>query len=355
MGIRGRAIAGSKAALAEALYRTSLLGLLRNRVVQTNASILLYHRVVDESDRVLDYSPTGMIIRRRLFEDQMAYLKKHYQPIPLTALVEQVKKGGTLAPGLCAVSFDDGWLDNYTHAFPVLQKYDIPCTIFLTTNFIENKPWFWEERFKYILAQVLHAHRDGTISPRDESSVRNILVSCRLEELLGLSLPRFRQRLSLEVKDLRSRPANHREQIMHTLEQLVSLPSLLEPRRFMNWDEVREMSAAGVDFGAHTLSHVNLELCTAEQADKEIRGSKEAIEKSLMKRCALLAYPFGKNIVQVHDMAASAGFRAAFTINPGLVKAGDSAMTMKRIDISENSASTVPIFACRAMHLFGFY
>jgi len=342
-------------ALAQALSRAGALGAYRRRAMKGAGVVLLYHRVVDDPRRLPDCSPSGIAIDSRSFDAQMAYIKRHYHLLSLAELVDRVSNG--LPPGdtSCAVAFDDGWRDNYTHAFPVLRKHAVPFTVFLTTNFVNGGEWFWESRLEYAVGLIVQRQAERALSEGDERVVRETLASLGLSEVLGMTIPQLRRVIRTVVNTLRLRPSEDRDVVLAAVDRLLLLPSLAEPRQFMNWDEIREMAAAGVDFGAHTLSHVNLERCDVETARAEITGSRSAIERSLMRPCALFAYPFGKSSPAVRRLVAAAGFSGALTTEPGLVNARSDRLRLNRIDIHGSAAPNLPYFACRALHLFGVY
>ena len=90
----------------------------------------------------------GIQVTPENFERQMFFLKeKHYNVIPLDELVEGIKKGKKFARNTVVITFDDGYQDNYSYAYPVLKKYGFPATIFLISDYIGNKPGFlgWNE------------------------------------------------------------------------------------------------------------------------------------------------------------------------------------------------------------------
>ena len=296
-----------------------------------------------------------MSVRRETFDAQMAYVSQHYTMVSLTELARRVSDRQPLDDRLCAVTFDDGWRDNYTHAFPILKKYKVPCTIFLATNFIDGGDWFWEERLKYVLAHIMQRQREKRVAASDLVVLGDVLARLDLSAIVDMSLPRFRQFLTALVTTMRARAVEDRDGVMSALEGLLQLESLREPRRFMNWDEIREMEAAGVDFGAHTVSHVNLERSDAAAAEGEIRGSKVRTEQGLSHAAPVFAYPFGKNTSAVRELVARAGFRGAFTVVPGLVNRDSDPMQLNRIDINQRVSVDLPFFACRALNFMELY
>jgi peptidoglycan/xylan/chitin deacetylase (PgdA/CDA1 family) len=346
----------AKRVAADVLYRSGALGLYRARATKASAVVLLYHRIVDDPPELLDYSPTGIIVRREAFDAQMAYLRRHYRLVYLNDLVEQLASGHPLDDRLCAVTFDDGWRDNYTHALPILKKYQVPCTIFLSTNFIDGTPWFWEARLKYVLGHVAQRYLEQPRGSQSAGDIRTALGELGLAQMLGMPVAQLRLSLVALVNRLRSRPADERDRLMQALENLLQrIPVLHEPRRFLTWDEVGEMERGGVAFGAHTLSHVNLARCDAATADTEIRGSKARIEDRLATAKPLFAYPFGKATPEVRKLVADASFTAAVTTVPGLITAKADPYQLNRIDICENTAPTLSYFACRVLQFMRLY
>ncbi len=94
--------------------------------------ILMYHRVIDPRE-VPYLVEDGMYVRPDTFAMQMEILSKNYNVIGLDKLVELVLKGEKLEPRTVAVTLDDGWVDNHKYAMPILEKFNIPATIFLAT------------------------------------------------------------------------------------------------------------------------------------------------------------------------------------------------------------------------------
>lgn len=355
MGVLGQVKRRGKKVLAGSLYHAGALDVVRRRTMKGSAVVLLYHRIVDGPSELDDYSPSGMTVRADRFDAQMAYLKRHYDVVKLSEIADHVVNRRPLRDRLCAVTFDDGWRDNYTRAFPILKRHGMPATIFLAINFIEGRPWFWEERFKYVLAHLAQLGRAGLVAPDDVEPLQRMLARHSLDAALAMPLPELTRFLTAQVNRFRQTSDDERGWMMGDLEELLSRESLREPRRFMTWDEIREMEAAGIEFAAHTLSHVNLERCDEATAAVEIRGSAEATTLRLRQPLRCFAYPFGKHTPAVRSTVQDAGFGAAFTTRPGFVTGESNPMELCRIDINDNIAPSLPLFASRALHLMGVY
>ncbi len=95
--------------------------------------ILAYHRIGPE--RSLD----GLVITREIFLEQMRYLRQRCRPMRLGQLVEAMHRGDPIPPRAVAVTFDDGYADTYTAAFPILRRLRIPATVFITTGYVDRR------------------------------------------------------------------------------------------------------------------------------------------------------------------------------------------------------------------------
>ncbi|MBC6949063.1 hypothetical protein DWB58_14135 [candidate division KSB1 bacterium] len=113
------------------------------------AVILTYHGVISNGD---DSYLNRNSLSAEMFDQQMAYLKRHYHIMSLPELVRRLVAREPLPPYALVITFDDGFYNNYAVAAPILRKYDLPATIFLTTAFI-NSPQLglWTERVDWLL------------------------------------------------------------------------------------------------------------------------------------------------------------------------------------------------------------
>ena len=114
------------------LFLVALNFLSRNYVVP----ILMYHSVNTHISKGME----GLAVSPDTFDRQMNFLKSHhYNVIPLEDLVNLIKDNKKIPPKTIAITFDDGYLDNYTYVFPVLKKYRLPATVFIIVNEVGRK------------------------------------------------------------------------------------------------------------------------------------------------------------------------------------------------------------------------
>lgn len=231
--------------------------------------ILCYHRVNDDGHPFFAGTPVS------LFRRQMEALRRHFTVLPLAELVERARRR-EIPRNSVAVTFDDGYRDNYTNAFPVLRELDLPATIFLTTDAIDRNALLWHDR-------VFDAfHRSRRNEARFESEVLPLGAADRRASL-AIVLARLR----------RSSPKDRDRLIDCLLEELGIEPGVPRGWEKLSWREVREMASGRISFGAHTLDHPILTRVGAAEARRQIRESKSRIEEELRLPVKAFAYPNG--------------------------------------------------------------
>ena len=117
--------------------------------IRTQIPIIMYHHIGNKKD--------GFLLNRTNtidFEKQLIFLKKKYEIINFERLIQAFKENKTLPKRTAIITFDDGYKNNYTEAFPLLKKYNIPATIFLTTGHIETDNTFWWDKIGYVLCNT---------------------------------------------------------------------------------------------------------------------------------------------------------------------------------------------------------
>lgn len=257
--------------------------------------ILMYHRFAAQK--------TAKALGVDEFEYQVREIANHFNPTTLGQLVSDLKQGSA-KPCTVVITVDDGYEDFHRYAFPILRKYGVPATVFVTTDFLDRKLWLWPDVLAYALdhcrkSEVSIAFGDVALSfslanPDSKKEAWSKLVS------LSLSLPDERMR----------------ELHAHVLERCgVELPSLpTEDYAPLSWDQVRDLDKAGIEIGAHTRTHPALSRIPPERLEDEIAGSKRRIEEELGHEIKSFCYPNGTPDdinEQVKATVRAAGFQGA--------------------------------------------
>ena len=268
--------------------------------------ILLYHRVA--ADQTPD--PWRLSVNPDAFSDQMALLRSRFQPLPLEELV-RASADGALPERAVAVTFDDGYADNLLAAKPLLERHDVPATVFVTSGAIGGGAFWWDALLALVVDQDESPAADG-LSATGESRYLTLW-----EELYSMS--------SAERADVLKRMADGRWCRDHA-------------PRVMTKDQVRQLCADGlVDIGAHTVSHRALSFLTADEQEMEIRTSREQLEGLLRRPVQMFSYPHGKYTAETRRLAREAGFRCALANDAAPVFAGSNLFELPRLAVESES------------------
>jgi len=298
---------------------------------RTKAVILCYHRIGTGGVPFYSGLPT------LLFEAQMRYVKSHYNVVPLAA-VPQLLASGELNEPAVAVTFDDGYMGTYTEAFPVLRKYDIPATTYLTVDCIETGRLAWYDRI-FLALQVLE---------ENSFTIDIVGTTCRYE----LSSPASRLQAALDInRRLRRIPDEDRVSVVAEIERRISLPAAAMHRRMLTWDLVRKMQAGGHSFGCHTMTHPAVSRLRPRQYNYELVQSKQLVEERTGRPALDFAFPFGNppDCADVGDILPSMGYRTAATMNYGVNEADTDMFRLFRFAAVEDPVS---LLACKLSTLF---
>jgi peptidoglycan/xylan/chitin deacetylase (PgdA/CDA1 family) len=322
---------GSASALA---YRTGLprlgYGLWRRSLTVVN-----YHRIEDVKRPGVDSFKPNISAHPEDFDRQVGYLKRWFHVIRASQLVDWLDGSGELPDHAALITFDDGYLDNYVHAFPILRQHNLPALIFLTAGHIES-----DEGFDWDLAAYCFQHTSQASVRFPDGSERGWESDAQRDEVC-------RQ----WMESLKALPEPQKKDIARGLpgQMGVSVPPGHFRKLMMNWEQVREMRAGGIEFGGHTLNHPILTRIPLEQAREEIAGSKKRIEQELGEPVLTFAYPNGMADDlngQVEGAVKQAGYRAAFTLMNGpasLKEVKEKPFAIRRIFISHKHG--MPEFA----------
>ncbi len=247
--------------------------------------VISYHRVAWEQPGYHDIAVTPRTFRRHL-----EYLVRHgYGFLSLSQYHEYLAGQRTLDRDSVLITFDDGYRDNYTAAFPVLRDLGVPAAVFLCTGPIETNALLWWDR---VALAVRSLRRVGVAGVDTDRELPEQVSALLLPALKG-SDRRASAAIGHLVDFLKARPSDEREKIIVALERDAPLDS--DRELMLTWDMVREMHRAGIEFGAHTVTHPVLSRLTVESARSEIADSKRSIERNVGVTVTAFAYPYGKS------------------------------------------------------------
>jgi peptidoglycan/xylan/chitin deacetylase (PgdA/CDA1 family) len=229
------------------------------------------HRVNDEHDPFFPSLPTAV------FAARMEHIARHYVVLPVEELVERIQ-GGQVPGNALALTFDDGYRDNLTHAAPILARLGLRATIFLVTGYVGTPEMLWFDQLAQAFKTATRSDvsfPEGRLLPLGSTAERLEALAATLHHLKQVPNADRHRGVEQLIRALRPRPAER-------------------PKRFMlSWEEVDALRGLGFSVGAHTVSHPILARLTPDEAWREIHGSKAAIEKTLGLTVRAFAYPNG--------------------------------------------------------------
>jgi peptidoglycan/xylan/chitin deacetylase (PgdA/CDA1 family) len=268
---------------------------LIGRRVRRAFHILGHHRVNDAADPFFPSVATGPFAR------ELKFLKRNYRVLPLWQIVEGVRKRN-LPEGAVAITFDDGYRDNHDVAYPILKRHGVPATFFLVTGAIDTGRALWYDRVAAVL--------------RDTRQERAVVEAGgeRIELDLATTASRVRSLRTL-LRIIKNLPGDRLRRLVEGMgAQLDVDDKRLLRGEMMTWDMVRSMAHAGMDFGAHTITHPILSRVSREEAWREIDGSRRELGAALGRAPEGFAYPNGMPgdyDAEIRDMVRRSGFQYA--------------------------------------------
>jgi len=309
--------------LAKSAIHHGGLASLARACLAGRAVILRYHSVSSEADGTHLCLDPGLAVLPEDFDRQCAYLRRNYRVISLDEMVDALQAGRPLPPKAVVLTFDDGYLDNYTRAFPILRRHGLNATFYVSTGCIDNRVTLWTG----ILRFCVFTTRVPVLEISDPMPFR-LPVSTPVERRDAFT------KLIITMKNV---PTPKRMALLEAVRRAAAIEDLSPLRAIMmSWDQVEEMHRAGMIFGAHTITHPNLPNATPEEARAEIFGSRDDLAAHV-GRVRHFSYPNGRGSAHLTEsvkaVVREAGFDSSTTSVTGSVLPGDDLLALKRIGI----------------------
>lgn len=318
-----------------ALRRSGFLSALRKRSDSGRAVILRYHSVsaFDEQSRL--HRSDAIAVRPRTFERQMSFIASAYNVLPLTEIVHRLESGGSFPPRAVAITFDDGYMDNFTMALPILRRYDLPATVYVLTDAIGDGWRFWIARLRFMLLSTKRA--EVTLGELGTFELRS--TSGRLQ-----SVGRLLRALKRTGPAARS---GHLERLAR--ETGITEAPAAAAGWMMGWAELREMAGAGIEIGAHSRTHPILPRLSDAEVRDEVAGSRRVLQQGLDRPVEHFAYPNGGGVpnhdARVQRLVQEAGLRSAVTSDDDAVRSDDDRWSLCRVGMAERHGVSGLAFA----------
>lgn len=298
-----------------------LAGAVARKLTAHRPRILMYHR----------FGPDGgsRHLGSRAFEMQLQHLVSRFRPAHLHDVVKRIRSGEPLDSRTVVLTVDDGYQDFADYAYPLLQKYEVPATVYVTSRFATGSFWLWFDALRWLS----DTGRPGTYDFQIGAESRTF----------QLSSSDSRHELWLWLADacLSASPTRQKEVIQDVCGTL-DLPIPINPtEKFsaMTWDTLRGLDPNLVEIGAHSRTHPILSHCTLEVQRDEVAGSKLDIEAAIQRAARTFCYPNGQASdlsVDTEQLVRASGYESAVVAYGGLASKESNLYRLERLPATQS-------------------
>jgi len=299
--------------------------------------VLMYHRILPKDDIRFRLEEPGMIVTPETFAMHLRQLKLHFDVMDLSEWLALRASGQALPRRACAITFDDGWYDNYEFALPIIQQEKTPATLFAVVEKIATNFQFWPNLVSALLAS------------NATSLMKQHPVFARvLQQIPTVADTSDREYSAAVIKALKQTTDADIFAALAAIEWQQHLAFDL-PRGLMNWDELRTMANSGlIKVGSHTCNHkrLNADLPAADIIH-EVVDSKTLLTKQLPESVDIFCFPNG-DYNETALAAVSNTYSAAVTTRRGIVNGRNTpAHQLCRIGLHDNVSHTPRLLGAR--------
>lgn len=296
------------------------------KFIPNGVYVFNYHRIGDRN--TCEFDREVFSCTAQAFEEHCSFIKSYFEVVSLEQLELIIKENRHLEKRYAVFTFDDGYIDNYTVAYPILRKHNISASFYVATDFVGSKliPW-WDE-----IAFILR-HSQGSTYQLPNSSTKYLLIENDLEAVISRIIYDAKRLETVTVLDVLD---DIRQKFPDASKEL----SIKDYQLFINWKQLREMNLAGMDIGSHTLSHQMLSQLPLNLQERELRYSKEIIENSLDSTISSVVYPIGRKhcyTAETCNLAAALGYTFGFNNEPGRILENANSHDLNRYCIGSDS------------------
>jgi len=301
---------GKKELLADILFNSNAVSLFKRLPLRNKLIVLNYHRILPDDPQFTTLFDDGVYnLNETEFERQIKWLTHNTFVMSETLLLNHFINGVFIQPDTfkpCVViTFDDGYKDNYTFAYPILKAYDVPAILFVASQMIDERLLAWWDIIAYLIKQ--------SKKPVIQYDDRKFMLDTQRKHAISYFQEKMKQTAYEQTKYLLSDLSDHCE---------VEMPDAkLQNQEILTWNEIREMGQNNIAIGSHTHTHRVLTTIDASAQKEEMILSKLIIEDNIDHPVLSISYPVGEQrfiTQETAQIAAASGYRLGFTTNSGI-------------------------------------
>jgi len=311
----------------------------------------MYHRVLTPEQQARTASQPGLVVQVATFRRHLEVLRRHCAVLSADQFLAHLHSRTPFDRPSCLITFDDGWIDNFENALPVLREQRCPALIFLPVHFIGTGRMFVRETLTHLLVRAVRAARlDAALAAR----LRVDLMPLGLQAVLELPDDGLRSRVIEATRVHRYANGPEFEALVGRLTERLGGVSADEssPDAFVDWAQVAQMAREDIAFGGHGADHLVLTQIEADAVRREIETSKVVLDARLPSPALTFAYPAGGWNHGIAAAVRDGGYRLAFTIDAGYVSCDDDPFALRRVSVHDDVTRTTPMFMARLAGVF---
>lgn len=318
--------------LATTLHRSGGTWLLDRVWGADRLTVLGYHRICDAFAPHFDGYEPNVSATPAMFARQMDFVRDNFNVIDLQTLHAFVVHKRPLPPRPLLITFDDGYLDNYENAYPILRERNLPAVIFIVSDWGGSSRRAWWDQCAYFFHHTTRA--DATlplVGQHDLSTANN-----------------RRHARELFIQRIKTMPELEKREHLAALARALDVTPPREDRPlFVSWDQTRDLVANGIACQPHTTSHPILTRISPERAQHEIQESAARLAGETGQVTQAFAYPNGTIVdytPEIMGYLRDLDIPLAFTLTPGplrLSRVRQHALEIPRVFLSCNDSFDV--------------
>jgi len=312
-----------------ALKQSGTIGLLPY-FQSKNRLILNYHGVVNNLDQALSINHMSAYD----FEQQIIFFKKNFNILNQEDFIQNSKEK-YLKKKSILITFDDGYFNNYSVAFPILKKHNIPATIFPVTGLIDSAEMTW---YDAIDLSEQTAKKNNLLD-----KIKSLALECGMSDQPKFTFHQLKKFLKTQSTERKS-DFLFRYGRMLNLDEIKSSTNP-EYWKILSSSQMKEMHDSDlITFGSHTVNHPNLDTLESGEMSNELRDSKLRIETILGEQIDSIAFPDGAYNDQVKEKARELGYNTLFSVTPRCTSDKNDSSIFRRLSISNTTTFESVIF-----------
>ena len=292
-------------------------------IINKGGVVLMYHRIFER-----EYDAWNICVTPKNFEEHVSILKKYFNLLNLKNYMEIRQKKNKIIKRYAVVTFDDGYSDNYYYGKPLLEKHDVPATLFVVAGAVDKRSEFWWDQ----LARIVYDNYETIIKNYPDIMQKGKHDDINLQAMSKLEV------CKIIHEHLQTLKMDEREQVLQSISKHNTTNRKPDKNDLpLTNEQIREMTSnKGIfEIGAHTISHPLLSRLSIDEQREEIEGGKNKLEELIDEKVVSISYPHGDYNNTTLDIIKESNYKYGCTVKKGKVYHSSNYYEIPRIKVLE--------------------